>query len=128
KRERVLLRKFLGEDLRLLGDEFRMRVSADGRLLHAFRRWRPGESLLPLFDLLIPASDNEPAISDALRVRLKAERDAEARRQRPIYSGTLPPNAAAAVFDPETGPAPPAPRMLRADRCDRSQETHLATL
>ena len=128
KRERVLLRKFLGEDLRLLGDEFRMRVSADGRLLHAFRRWRPGESLLPLFDLLIPASDNEPAISDALRVRLKAERDAEARRQRPIYSGTLPPNAAAAVFDPETGPAPPATRMLRAYAFDPSQETNFDTL
>lgn len=128
KRERVLLRKFLGDDLRLMGDELRLRVSGDVRLLHAFRRWRPGESLLPLFELLIPHSEADRSISDALRARLVTEREAEARRQKPIYSGTLPPNAAAAVFDPESGPPPPTIRMLRAYAFDPSQETKLDTL
>lgn len=125
RNEQALLAKLLGERIDEMGDELLARIATDRSLFVACQRWRPGESLLPLFDQLLRGAP-ELELSPALRETLEARRVIEQQRREPLYRGKLDPPAIR--MSPAPG-GPPAPtlRQVRAYAFDPSQETSLDT-
>ena len=130
--EALLLGRLLGKRADEVADELLARIAADRRLLLGCQGWRPGESLVPLFDRLLPdpapagaaPEAPTPELSTDLRDRLMARRQEEERRQQVLHGGRPVPGVS---FVLPAGPPPPAVRPLRVYAFDPSQETSLAT-
>jgi hypothetical protein len=134
--ETALLRQLLGRNYKALSDELIVLLAADRRLLTAFQRWRQGESLLPLLDLLLghgtPATVKVPSLSAELKTQLDGKRKDVERELKQIHSGkltaevTLTPLAEVTVASPLAQPLP-AVRQLAAYAFDPSLATKLET-
>ena len=124
RKEDILLQRFLGEQLKPLDDELLALLAADRFLLIGCQRWRPSESMLPMFNRLLSESATLQ-LSSRLRRRLEEQRALEEVRQQPLYRGKLEPRSA--PMTTISGPLAPAWRNLRVYAFDPSQETMLET-